>query len=413
MRRLALVLSCVLLVADRPAGPFDSAGSLLAQSEQTARVIAIGDIHGSIEGLSRILKATGLIDAGNKWVGGKAALMQTGDYMDRGADVRAVLDLLMALEPQAKEAGGRAFALLGNHELMNLLGETRDANPPIYAKFADAQSESRRQKGWKDYSALGAAKTAKGETVPDVYRQTREAWMEAHPPGYLEYRDALAPKGKYGAWLRGKPMVTNFSGSIFMHAGIPPATAPAKIDDLNDKLKDEVRRMDRFVQRLVDRKLALPFFTLQEVVQVAVAEVTTVNTLLTTAKETGKELDRALLDLPLLTDAQEILKVDKWLSLDPEASLWYRGLSTEPDDEAGGPFLPLLTRYGAQRFVTGHTPTADRRIWVRFGGRAVLIDTGMNTAFYKGRASALEMDGEKLTAIYEDGRVPLWPRPAP
>jgi len=400
MRRLALALSLVLLVASLPAA-------------QSQRVIAIGDIHGSIEGLSGILKAAGLVDASNKWSGGKTALLQTGDFTDRGENVRAVLDLLMALEPQAKDAGGRAFALLGNHEVMNLLGETRDANPPIFAKFADAQSEARRQKGWKDYAALGAAKVAKGEPVPDVYGQLEAAWLEAHPPGFIEYREAMAPKGKYGAWLRGKPMITSFGGSIFMHAGIPPATAPAKVDELNDKLKDEIRRMDRFVQRLVDRKLALPFFTLQEIIQVAVAEISAANTLITAAKESGQELDRSLLDMPMLTDAQEVLKVDKWLSLDPEAALWYRGYSTMPDDETGGPLLPLLSRYGAQRFVTGHTPTNDRRIWVRFGGRAVLIDTGMNTAFYKGRASALEIDGDKLTAIYEDGRVPLWPRPSP
>ena len=44
------------------------------------------------------------------------------------------------------------------------------------------------------------------------------------------------------------------------------------------------------------------------------------------------------------------------------------------------------------------------------GGRAALIDTGMNTQFYKGRASALEIEGEKLTAIYDDGRAQLWPQ---
>ncbi|MEO8678283.1 MAG: metallophosphoesterase, partial [Vicinamibacterales bacterium] len=281
MRRLAIVLSLVLLSA-----------SLAAQ--QQPRLIAVGDIHGSITGMTAILRTAGLVDATNKWTGAKTVFMQTGDYMDRGEDVRAVLDLLMALEPQAKSAGGRAFALLGNHEVMNLLGETRDANPPIFAKFADAQSEARRQKGWKDYSAIGAAKLAKGEAVPDVYRQPEDKWMESHPPGFIEYRDAIGPKGKYGAWLRGKPMVTITGGSIFMHAGIPPATAPAKIDELNDQLKDEVRRMDRFVQRLVDRKLALPFFTLQEVVQVALVEVQAANALLTAAKESGQQADRAL-----------------------------------------------------------------------------------------------------------------------
>jgi hypothetical protein len=35
----------------------------------------------------------------------------------------------------------------------------------------------------------------------------------------------------------------------------------------------------------------------------------------------------------------------------------------------------------------------------------VLIDTGMLTSVYKGRASALEITGDRLTAIYADGRL--------
>ena len=47
----------------------------------------------------------------------------------------------MTLEPQARSAGGRAFALLGNHEVMNLIGDTRDVTREIFATFATADSE--------------------------------------------------------------------------------------------------------------------------------------------------------------------------------------------------------------------------------------------------------------------------------
>jgi hypothetical protein len=116
--------------------------------------------------------------------------------------------------------------------------------------------------------------------------------------------------------------------------------------------------------------------------------------------------------VPLLMEAQELMKIDSWIAVNPEAALWYRGLALEPDDPNGGPFAPLLAKYGATRFVTGHTPQQNRSINVRFGGRAVLIDTGMLTSYYKGRAAALEIDGGKLTAIYEQERVPL-PVPTP
>ena len=146
---------------------------------------------------------------------------------------------------------------------------------------------------------------------------------------------------------------------------------------------------------------------LQEVFQVASGEIGLANARIAAAQAEGKELDRGKLNVPLLMEAQEILKIDSWQAVNPNGALWYRGLSTEADDPTGGAFAALLTKYGAKRFVTGHTPQAGRSITVRFGGRAVLIDTGMLTSYYKGRASALEIDGDKLTAFYEDGRITL------
>jgi hypothetical protein len=385
--------------------------TLVAQA--ASRLVAIGDIHGEIDGLRTILRVAGLTDATGRWSGGRTQLIQTGDYTDRGTGTRAVLDLLMTLEQQARGAGGRAFALLGNHEVMNLIGDMRDVTPEIFATFADGNSEKKRIAAWEQYARIGAAKLAKGEPVPDVYRQTREAWLAARPPGYVEYRDAFAPRGKYGAWLRGKPIVTEVGGNIFMHAGISPALAPLKLDDLNVRVRDEVRRLDRFVDRLVEAGLATRAFTLQEILAVASNEIVQANAVIAAAQAEGKEPDRSRLNVPLLMEAQEILKIDTWVVVNPEGALWYRGLATEPDDPAGGPFAALLAKYGAKRFITGHTPQQNRSINSRFGGRAVLIDTGMLAAYYKGRPAALEIVGDALTAIYEGERVPLAVQPTP
>ncbi|MDP2390145.1 MAG: metallophosphoesterase, partial [Acidobacteriota bacterium] len=344
--------------------------------------------------------------ADGRWTGGRAHLIQTGDYTDRGDGTRAVLDLLMALEPQARKAGGRAVSLLGNHEVMNLIGDTRDVTREIFATFADARSEARRQAAWSQYAALAAARVAKGASVPPVYGQTRDAWLTTHPPGYVEYREAFAPNGKYGRWLRDKDLVMRHEGSIFMHAGFDPDTAPPEFDDMNTLLRTEVRRLDRFRDLLVAQKLALPFFTLQEILQVASNEIGTANALIAAAQAEGKQPDRSKLNTALLLEAQEILKIDTWLVVAGDGPLWYRGLATLPDDATGGPFAALLQRYDADRFVTGHTPQQNRRINARFGGRAILIDTGM-LSYYKGRASALQIEGDVLTAIYEDGTVPL------
>jgi hypothetical protein len=399
MRPLIVVVALALFYAPAP--------TVTAQGQAAGRIVAIGDIHGELAGFRAILKAAGLTDAAGQWSGGRTQFIQTGDYTDRGEGTRAVMDLLMAIEGQARRAGGGALVLLGNHEVMNLIGDTRDVTPQIFATFADANSEKRRLEAWEEYARLAAAKTAKGEAVPAVYSQPREAWLAEHPVGYVEYREAFAPRGKYGAWLRDKSIVAEAGGSIFMHAGIAPATAPEKLEDLNVKVRDEIRRLDRFVDRLITLKLATRTFKLQDIIAVAANEITVANGVIAAAQAEGKEPDRSRLNVPLLMEAQEILKIDGWAVVAPEGPLWYRGLATEPDDPNGGPFAPLLAKYGAKRFVTGHTPQQNRSINTRYGGRAILIDTGMLATVYKGRPAALEVAGDRLAAIYETERVPM------
>jgi hypothetical protein len=394
MTRALAVIAVALTLAVAPAG-------------QAPRIVAIGDIHGDVDGLTAILREARLIDGSGAWAGGPATLVQTGDYLDRGEDVRAVMDLLIALEAKAKAGGGRVVTLLGNHEAMNLLGVTRDATPEIYATFADAGSRARLDAAWAQYQKLGAALAATNEPVPPALARSREAFERAYPRGYIEYRDAIGPRGQYGRWLREKPMVVTLGDTIFLHAGIPLTSAPERLEALNSRIRDEARRMDRFVQRLVDKKLALPFFTLDDVLDVASAQITAANRASAAAKTTGDARPLARLDLEFLREAEAILGVDKWLGLDADGALWWRGLADLPDDPTGGPLQPLLQRFKATRVVAGHTPTSTRRITMRFGGRAVLLDTGMNRQIYNGNPAALEIVGDDLAAIYLDRREPL------
>lgn len=393
--RAAVVLSLVCVV------------TLDIEAQATRRIVAIGDIHGSLDGLTAILRAAGLIDSASKWIGGTTHLVQTGDYMDRGDGQRAVMDLLMSLEEQADDAGGRVRTLLGNHEVMNLVRETRDVTRAIFASHADANSEKRRQQAWDNYAKLAAAKRDRQEPVPSVYAQTKAAWLTTHPPGFVEYMADIGPRGKYGRWLRDKEMIAQVDGTIFMHAGIAPDRAPATLDQLNSQLKSEIRRLDRFHEQLVDLRLATPEFTLQEILQVASSEIGLANAIVETAKAAGKEPDRRRINVPLIIEAQEILKIDSWLAIDGEGPLWYRGFATMKDDPDGGAVAMLLEKYGARRFVTAHTPQPNRSINQRFGGRVTLIDTGMLASVYKGRPSALEITGDAVAAIYTDGKVTL------
>src|SRR5262245_61321558 len=133
--------------------------ALVAAAPSTPGIVAMGDIHGDLNAFDRGLHAAGLTDEHGRWVGGRTVLVQTGDYMDRGPDVRGVLDRLMSLETEAAAAGGRVVVLLGNHEVMNLLGELRDVRPSTYKAFADDRSEQRREAAWQEYQQLGSRLT--------------------------------------------------------------------------------------------------------------------------------------------------------------------------------------------------------------------------------------------------------------
>jgi len=83
-------------------------------------VAIIGDVHGCLKKLIKLLQDAQLIDAGRFWKGGKATLWFMGDFVDRGPDGIAVLDLVMRLQSEAAAAGGSVASLLGNHEMMLL-----------------------------------------------------------------------------------------------------------------------------------------------------------------------------------------------------------------------------------------------------------------------------------------------------
>ncbi len=86
------------------------------------KIVAVGDIHGDYKAFIKILKGTELIDCKLHWTGGKTHLVQIGDVLDRGDYAKEILDLLMKLEKEAEEAGGKVHMLLGNHEEMNITG---------------------------------------------------------------------------------------------------------------------------------------------------------------------------------------------------------------------------------------------------------------------------------------------------
>ncbi|MGZ8868902.1 MAG: metallophosphoesterase [Thermoanaerobaculia bacterium] len=357
------------------------------------RVVAVGDIHGEYEGFVSILKKAGILNDRLRWIGKRTVLVQTGDYLDRGPEVRKVMDLLMSLERAAGRARGKAIVLLGNHELMNLTSALQDANPAAYAAFADRGSERRRKEAYKDYLELHTRLSDRYQRPP--WRLLDEnTWMEHRPAGYVEYHQALSRNGKYGRWLRNKAVVAKVDDTVFVHGGISPKSDLTTLDEINQRVRIEIEGFDRIREYLVAQKLILPFFTFSEISSVVDLE------LLLRKEEASEEMRRVL---------NAFKTVQYWTIYDPESPVWFRGFGNWSEEEGAQHIGDLLEKFGARRFVVGHTiPEDANRIRPRFDGRVFLIDTGMLRNYAKdGRPAALEIVGDTCAAIYESGRVVL------
>ncbi len=317
--------------------------------QTTERIVAVGDIHGAFDQFVAILRTAGLIDNRNRWSGKKAVLVQTGDILDRGADSRKALDLLRKLEGEAQRAGGRVYALLGNHELMRLVSDWRYVSQGETEAFKTADSADLRERALTVFSTE-AEKAAKAVGKPFDPAAYREQFMKEIPLGNLEMRFAFEAKGEYGAWLRQRATVARINGILFLHGGISEPASSMGCEGINAAVRKDLQ------------SLPVP---LEQVAS------------LFSASETGP--------------------------------LWYRGLANEPEAAFAPTLGVILERMGARAIVIGHTTVLPGKITPRLGGRVIQIDTGMvNGEFYPGGvASALEFVGDKATAIYLDRREPL------
>jgi hypothetical protein len=304
-RRWLGAAALALLAATRAAAAEDDAIG------KVERVVAVGDVHGDYEQLVTVLRDALLVDADLAWSGGRAHLVQTGDRIDRGPDSRKVMDLLMRLEKEARKAGGAVHALIGNHEAMNVLGDFRYVTPQEFAAFATPDSKT----------------------------------QPGHPPGYLEYKRAFAPKGEYGSWIVRQNAILKIGDTLFLHGGLSPKYGDFSLADINDRVRQELRD----------------------------------------------------------NDPQAAL-----MSRDPDGPLWFRGLA-QGDPSLARSLEEVLRRNGCKRMVVGHTPTeglvlpryGGRLIQIDvglakvFGGppAALLLENGQAFALHRGRRIALPEEG--------------------
>jgi hypothetical protein len=373
LRRWRLAACACLFLATVP-GVASAATGDAWDFDGVERVIAISDIHGAHTAFVETLQAAGLVDASLQWSGGRAHLVIVGDILDRGDHSRASMDLLMQLEPQAAAAGGRVHVVLGNHELMNLVGDLRYVAKGEFQAFAAEETPPQRNTAYARHVALARRAGSAGG------RLGRDEFDERFPPGFFAHREAFSASGTYGRWLLAKPLVLRINDTLFAHAGLSEALARKDLEAINGPLRGELVAYVQLLEQATRNGRVDPTIDFYDL-----------------ASRVDAQSDPAL---------RGLLSLQRSLIHDSTSPLWYRG-------NAGcGPLLEqervarLLAAFGSRRIVIGHTPTFRRQVWRRLNDQVLLIDAGMLQAYYGGRGAALLLEGDALAAFYQGSSTP-------
>ena len=124
----------------------------------------LGDLHGDYVATIKSLKLAGVIPLNTsycadpeeiEWIGYDTHVVQAGDqvdrcrpswyrdvcaddntYKDEGSDLK-IMRLLDNLNLEAQKMGGAVISILGNHELMNCVGDFRYVSPLEFHEFGE------------------------------------------------------------------------------------------------------------------------------------------------------------------------------------------------------------------------------------------------------------------------------------
>lgn len=107
-------------------------------------LVLIGDVHGDLVALQKILMGLGLINQRGSWIGGNRVLVLMGDLIDRGPDSLAIMQKVMQWEQEAQQQGGHVEALLGNHELLLVQEVIKDVSLAEHLSYWNYEFEGER-----------------------------------------------------------------------------------------------------------------------------------------------------------------------------------------------------------------------------------------------------------------------------
>ena len=325
------------------------------------KIIAVGDIHGDYKAFIKILKGTGLIDKELHWIGGNTHLVQIGDVMDKGDYAKEIFDLLMKLEKEAEEAGGKVHMLIGNHEEVNITGlifnrgddfTTRQLVSFLPDGYREKQVKKfRKILGDNPTKKAGLDSSLDSDLMPFWENMLNKLRTNRRHPARREYIQNF--NKIYGKWILQQNAVIKINNIIFVHGGISKKFSKWGLKKINNRLRVEL-----------------------------------------------EDLRRAAMN----STRPQIQNFQRQIVWNPNGPYWYRGFATQDQDDFKENVDIILKNLEAEYMVIAHTPQVikTKEDMQRFQGRIWIIDTGiseLHRIHLKGRLSAL---------IINKGKFDVW-----
>lgn len=343
-------------------------------------MVAVGDVHGAFDEMVSILQESELVDEELRWIGGSTHLVMLGDIADRGPRPRDCYDLVIRLQEEADTAGGRLHFLLGNHEIMNLVGDLRYVADEDFASYAGKEDEAERNREIRRQKRYAISNNRDP-------RQGGARIRNSFPDGYFARHHAFSPTGIYGQWLLDQQILIEINDIVYIHGGLPPGLLEIDPDEINSTILGSLLSYLKAEAQLVESGALPPEMAWNK--RLALARRLTIRS------ESQREINAAQKMIELSTGSPFLV----------DGPLWYRGTALGPVETEEEIAIRVLEHLGATTVVVGHTPTHTGLISTRFRGAVIQADTGMLTSHFGGRPSALEHRGGLLFERYP-GRPP-------
>ncbi|KAF7374771.1 Adenylate cyclase [Mycena sanguinolenta] len=330
----------------------------------TRHIVAVGDLHGDLGNAQTVLQFSGVVDSFGNWTGDADFFVQTGDIIDRGDDTIKLFTWMESLRAQAAKVGGVVLSHLGNHEVMNAIGDWRYVYPSEIETFGSVAARQkmittgRIGRAWaQNYTA-----TSRLPLHPHLGPPNTPFPPPDHPVHFKKDDGEDGEEENSSYYDANEPL--SHSALSFVHGGLSPtysnlAPFPTKINALSSSLLHRLQSRPQPPPHPPSPYPGLPHGTTHEEVEL----------------------------------------------YDANGPFWYRGWATDSEAKACVDVEKVLARTGTRRMIMGHTPDFTG-IVSRCNGKIIIIDTGISHA-YGGALSALSIH-YTFTPVDNEAGEPRW-----